>query len=65
MMDSHHLISEDLDNSLLTGWPIQRTFYFSTEEKHCQPKQVCWIFKVSLDFFVNLFLKAKYLKDSS
>ncbi len=32
-MDSQHLTSEDLDNNLLTEWPIQKIFYFSTEAK--------------------------------
>ena len=31
-MDSQHLTSEDLDNSLLTEWPIQKIFYFFTGE---------------------------------
>ena len=33
-------ILEDLDNSLLTEWPIQRIFYISIREKNHLPKQV-------------------------
>lgn len=40
VMDSRHLTLEDLGNSLLTGWPIQRIFCSSTEEKHTQQKEV-------------------------
>ena len=38
-MDSLHLTFEDLDNSLLTEWLIQKTFYCSSGKKNC-PKQV-------------------------
>lgn len=40
VMDSRHLTLEDLGNSLLTGWPIQKIFCSSTEEKHTQQKEV-------------------------
>ena len=33
-------ILEDLDNSLLTEWPIQRIFYISIREKNHGLKQV-------------------------
>ena len=33
-MDSQHLTSEDLDNSLLTEWPIQKIFYSFTGERN-------------------------------
>ena len=33
-------ILEDLDNSLLTEWLIQRIFYISIREKNHPPKQV-------------------------
>ena len=33
-------ILEDLDNSLLTEWRIQRIFYISIREKNHLPKQV-------------------------
>lgn len=39
MTDSQHLTSEDLDNNLLTEWPIQKIFYFSTGAKK-KTKQV-------------------------
>ena len=37
-MDSRHLTSEDLDNSLLTEWPIQRIFYSFTGEQNKRKK---------------------------
>ena len=40
VMDSHHLIYEDLDNSLSTEWPTQKIFYFSLGGKHHQSKVV-------------------------
>ena len=40
MMDLRHLTLGDLGNSLLTGWPIQKIFCSSTEEKHIQQKEV-------------------------
>ena len=50
MMDSRHLTLEDLGNSLLTGWPIQKIFCSSTEEKHTQQKEVVLNCQCSKEF---------------
>lgn len=43
VMGSQHLTSEDLDNSLLTEWPIQKTYYsFTGQERNKQKKVKSW-----------------------
>ena len=39
-MGSQHLTSEDLDNSLLTEWPIQKIYYSFTGQERNKRKKV-------------------------
>jgi len=42
-MGSQHLTSEDLDNSLLTEWPIQKIYYsFTGQERNKRKKVNSW-----------------------